>query len=900
MRSIVLRCRQKLVDGRQKARQSHDLGTPGRQIATVLSNLYDDIVTEIFEDATASYLGTRQLRGISLLAHGGFGRCDVSPYSDADMMLLTNRGSESMAAEIAKTLTRDLADIGIDPGLAIRRGSEACQLSWSDPRVYTSLTEMRLLAGSVSGYQRFYDKFRRGAMRRRKRVIENVVEARQTERRKWGETAYMLRPNVKRSRGGLRDIQSIRWIGFAKYGESDLPRLVGLGLLPAEDFRLVQTAYDFFLSLRHDLHFRTGKAVDVLDRHMQLDIAQSWGYQDGDGVLAVEKFMQDYFENARNVRYAQTYCVEELSHRGFIGRMSENVQSMRLEEDILMGPTRIWVTPSHLESFARSLPKVINLMALANFHDRRIDHQTWRAIRVAVKDRSLQTGLLQPELEDSGIESFKMLMGRPARLAPLLRRMHDLRVIEWLIPNFARLRGMLQFNAYHKYTVDAHSIRAVEAATDLANDATEPDRLDGFRRRYRRIEPKWLLHLTLLIHDIGKGFEEDHCVVGERMANEIGQRLKLTDDQTELMAWLVRHHLMVNDCAFRHNLNDPQIVLDFAKEVGSISRLEWLVVHTVADLMAVGPDVATDWKLGLIENLYERTRQYFDSKNLPGSPGDPEVTPRREALLEKLGKADLISVGGEPTLSVAGSLSPEKIEETIDSIPLSLLTRHDADVLAEAIMAARSLPDDSTLWVRGRRDEMVGGVHFIVLRREQASAVGTFSQAAGAMSALGLSICRAQIDRFGDFAWDDFWVSDLLAPDDSIHPERVENLTLKVSRLLNDEGDGMPPPPRRWSTSAREGITVLPSKVTFDNETIDRFTILSLFTYDSPSLLYRVTTKLAEHDLVLQFAKIDTHFDQIADVFYVTTSDGERLTDPAKQQTLRKEILAIAEDLAGE
>lgn len=889
MRPLVLRCREMLVEGRRKARVGHDCGTPGRQIATVLSNLYDDIVTEVYEDATSSFVGSRELSKISLLAHGGFGRCDVSPYSDADMMLLTDRGGESIAAEIAKTLIRDLGDIGIDPGLAIRRGKEACQLSWSDPRVYTSLTEVRLLSGSVSNYQAFYEKFRRGAMRRRNRVIAQVVEARQTERRKWGETAYMLRPNVKRSRGGLRDIQSIRWIGFAKYGESDLPRLVGLGLLPAEDFRLVQIAYDFFLSLRHDLHFRTGKSVDVLDRHLQLDLAASWGYRDKDGVLAVEQFMQEYFENARNVRYAAAYCVEELSHRGMAGRLSEFVQSMRLDDDIRMGPTRIWVAPGRLNNFVGSLPRVMDLMAFANLHDRRIDHQTWRAIRMAIKDRSLQRGHRQPELGNSGIESFKLLMGRPTRLATLLRRMHDLRVIEWLIPPFARIRGMLQFNAYHKYTVDAHSIRAVEAATALAEDAEEPDEYEGFRRLYRRIEPKWLFHLTLLIHDIGKGFEEDHCVVGERMAIDIAERLNLSADDTELMSWLVRHHLLVNDCAFRHDLSDPQIVLDFAKEVGSIRRLEWLVVHTVADLIAVGPDVATDWKLRLIEDLYTRTRRYFDSQNLPGSPSDPEIDRRREQL------------GNRLTMVLKdASISAETLTEMVDSIPLSLLTRHESEILVEAMVAAFDLSDEKMLWCRGRRDDTVGGIHFIILRREVATAVGTFSRAAGALSALGLTIRRAQIERFAHFAWNDFWVSDLLAPDDSIHPERVEDLTERVMSLLKNDDAAMPKPPKRWSTSAREGIEVMPSKVTFDNETIDRFTILSLFTYDSPSLLYRVTTVLADQGLVLLFAKIDTHFDQIADVFYLTTLDGERLTDPDRQSDVRRAILDVVEDLADE
>ena len=889
MRPLILRCREKLSAGRDRARRSHDAGTPGRQIATLLSNLYDDIVTETFDDALQTALRDgghpKSIKKISLVAHGGYGRCDVSPYSDADLMLLTTRGGENLAAEIAGHMTRDLGDIGIDPGLAIRRDREACQLSWADPRVFTSLTEMRLIGGSVSRYNAFYDRFRRGAMRRQKRIIAVVVEARREERRRWGESAYMLRPNVKRSRGGLRDVQSIRWIGFAKHGESDLTRLVRLGLLPTEDYRLVQMAYDFFLSLRHELHFRTGKAADVLDRHLQMDIAKNWGYADRDGALAVEQFMQDYFENARNVRYAAAYCVEELSQRSGVGRAAEWLRSVHLRDDILMGPTRIWVTAEAEPEFATSLPKVLTLMALANEHDRRIDHQTWRAIRGAVKSRQMHLGNLQTELVPEGIEAFKTLMDRPSRLAPLLRRMHDLRVIEWLIPMFGRIRGMLQFNAYHKYTVDAHSIRAVEAATSFGDEAAEnepADLLAGIRRRYGRIEPKWLLHLTLLIHDIGKGFEEDHCVVGERMAIEIGQRLEMTDEQTDMMAWLVRHHLIVNDCAFRHDLSDPQIVLEFAKEVGTIRRLEWLVVHTVADLMAVGPEVATDWKLRLIEDLYRRTRRYFDSQSLPGSPDDPELESQRRRVASMLSSID----------------PPAAVRGLVDQLPPSLLLRHRAEDLIETVTALDSLPDESTIWCGGALDPTAPGtVHFKVVRREEQLAIGTFARAAGVMSALGLTIRRAQVERLDAFSWNDFWVADLLAPDDSVDPERIERTTRRIESLLNQDDGSVPPPPRRWSTGpADPKVNVMPSKVTFDNDTIDRFTILSLFAYDSPSLLHRVTTVLAEHALVLQFAKIDTHFDQVADVFYVTTTDGGRLTDPDRQQRVRGAILEVVSE----
>ena len=655
MRPVVYQCREMLAEGRKRARANHESGTPGRQVSNQLADLYDDVVGEVWRAATEPYADDPNLSDLCLIAHGGFGRRDLAPYSDADVMLLANPSSERLAEKIIGDLTRDLGDVGVDPGLSIRRPGEACRLAWSDPVILTSLSESRLLAGSLHGYRRYFDQFRRGSMRRQKRLIKTAVESRREERRKWGETTYMLRPNVKRSRGSLRDIQLIRWIGFIRFGETDLERLVRLGLLPDEDFRAILRAYGFFLRIRHELHFRAGKSQDILDRPTQLEIAEAWGYQGDDAMLPVESFMQDYFDNARNVRYASSYCVEESIARSPASVIMETALSRKADHAVRIGPSLIWVTRDALTHFSRSLAGVLRLMALANHHNRRIEHRTWRAIRYAMQDRTLS------EPDDESITAFMDLLSDSTRLADLLRRLHELRVIEQLIPEFKRLRGMLQFNAYHKYTVDAHSIRAVEAATNFEDDP------GGIGRRYRRLEDKSLLHLTLLIHDIGKGYSEDHCVVGERIAEKVAQRLKLSERDGETMAWLVRNHLLVNDTAFRHDLNDPTIVLNFAKEVGSIRRLQLLVVHSVADLIAVGPDVATDWKLNLVEDLYRRTRRYFDSGALPGSPNDPEIEKKRVRLEEELKQLE----------------APQKCFDSLDELPLALLSRCETDHLAK-------------------------------------------------------------------------------------------------------------------------------------------------------------------------------------------------------------------------
>tara|TARA_R110002049_G_scaffold2750_10_gene22424 strand:- start:61244 stop:63853 length:2610 start_codon:yes stop_codon:yes gene_type:complete len=867
MRDVVVRCRKRLQQGREKCREQHDNGAMGFQVSTRMADLYDDLVLEVWDQAVSEYEGDSQLSGLALVAHGGFGRRDLAPYSDADLMLLTTSKSTPLAEKIAGTLTRDLVDVGFQVGFSIRRPSEACKLSWADAVIFSSLTESRLLGGSLAVYSRFFPMLRQGAMRRRNSLIKQVIAARREERQKWGETNYLLRPNVKRSRGGLRDIQLVRWIGFMRTGEVELDRLVQLGALFEEDFRVLRRAYEFMLRLRNELHFRARRSQDVLDRPTQLEIADAWGYTGKEGVLPVEQFMQDYFDNTRNVRYASAFFTDDARTRPVLSWLVETVRSRAIGDHIRMGPTHIWVTEKSLEQFATSLPDVLRLMSLANQHRRRISHRTWQAIRLAMQDREPT----KPGPETIG--AFLSLLSKPGRLASLLRRLHELRVIDQLIPAFKRTRGLLQFNAYHKFTVDEHCIRSVEAATEMQDQET------AMGRRYRRLKDKPLLHLALLIHDIGKGYEEDHCIVGARIARETAERLELDPASSEILEWLVLKHLVVNTVALRHDLSDPQIVLAFAKEVGSIRRLELLIVHGIADLIAVGPGTLTDWKLNLIEELYIRTRRYFESGNLPGED-DSQQDAHREKIRRKLVKR----------------AAPQRCLDLLESFPLSLMRRYPADEMCDRLLAVAEMfqRDDHTLCT-GKYDPRTSSTCYTIICRERLP-VGTVARVTGALTICGTEILRAGVATIDDnLVWDDFWVQD---PDYPGEPPkvRIDQVCECVRNLVDNPDQPVPPYRRTWGdqqTREPDSVNVLPSKVVFDNETMDQYTILSFFAYDQVGLLHRITSALAEQKVILNFAKIDTHLDQVADVFYVTELDGSKIESEERQQQVRQSLLHV-------
>ncbi len=860
---VVLRARQQLREGRVKIRQRHDQGANGYQVCTQVTDLFDRVVLDIWNDAISSRGLVKLASRVALIAHGGYGRCDLAPFSDVDLMLVPARGMAGEIQPLASVLSRNIVDAGLQLGFSVRRPDEACRLAWKDPVIYSSLTESRFLAGSVQVYESFFNSLRQGARRRRNRLVEAVQEARREERAKWGETNYLLRPNVKRSRGGLRDLQLIRWIGFAREGETDLERLVKLDSLPAEDYERIRSAQEFLLRLRNELHFANGRSQDVLDRPTQMRISEKWGYQPHEGRLPVEMFMQDYFEHTRNVRYASAYVYADSQSMSLWARLYETVMSRRIDQAIRLGPYHVWVVGRCLDQFAGDLAEVLRLMDLANRHSRRISHRTWQAIRAAMAQRPPGVP------DDSAVRSFLSLMSRPGRLPELLRQLHELRVLEQFVPAMRRARGLLQFNEYHKYTVDRHCIRAVEAATDFESG------VGPFRDLYRRLDDKLMLHLSLLIHDLGKGFPEDHSDVGKGIAADTAKVLGLDEAGSETLQWLVHKHLLMHYAAFRHDLNDPQIISKFTSEVGSIERLELLTLMSIADLTAVGPDVLTGWKADLIEELYSRTSAYLQTGKLPGQPST-QSTKKRNEIRERLKLAE----------------ASEQAMAFLDELPESAVIRPMPEFVANLILDTVGADPQPTAVCRGRFDIGRGAAEYTVVMRQKDQPIGIFAKATGALAACGLSILKAEIASLGDgWIWDTFLVEDCDSA--AKHDAHIAYTGERVTQILI--GAKSPPPLRRfWSpTNEREleKVKLQPAEVDFDNDTTDRYTILLLFAYDRPGLLARIAAVLASLKVVLHFAKIDTHLDQAVDVFYISELDGSKITAPERLNQIRGELL---------
>ncbi len=869
MRPSVVRSRQLLAEGREKVRAQHERGTLGIQVCAHLTDLFDTVVLDVFEAALEDLDPdvAQQLRaGISLVPHGGYGRRDASPFSDVDLMLLYTKQVAKLVQPLARRLQMDLTDAGLALGFNPRTPSQAVSLAISDPVIFTSLAESRFLAGSVTVYSKFVDAFRSESNRRCKSLVDAIRLARRAEREKYGNTVYMLEPNVKRSRGALRDYQLLRWVGFARYGESEPQALRRSGNLSEVDLRNLRNALAFLLRMRNDLHFNSGKAKDVLERVEQLRLAEKYGYQGSEGLLPVEEFMRDYFVHTRNIRNITSHFVAGARQYNSLVGFLAPVFAKTIDGDFRVGPVHISTTKKGLEKVRGDLVETLRLMELANLYNRRIEHRTWEIIRTTMMASE------EMEVTDEAKQRFMALLTRPGRLGSLVLRLHELRVLERFVPGFDHARGLLQFNDYHKYTVDVHSLKAVDFVTTFQN------RKDNLGSVYRSIKRKETLHLALLVHDLGKGFPEDHSEVGLRLAAETAEHLGLAERMTERVKFLVHKHLMMAHLAFRRDTSDQSVVVKFAVEVGSPEVLKMLYVLTCADMASVSPDLLNDWKLNVLTELYHSAMTYLAGDGSAISANNVEQSRRKRV-------AEMIDQNGDS----------EWYEQQVEALPPAYLAATPPETIAEELERLRKVTsEEPKAWSRYLEDRQVLEIS---VGAYPPTELGTFHRLTGALTSQGLQILSAQINTLaGGLVLDRFLVTDM---DHQGTPPaaRVETILEKLVGTVR--GDANEPPTFRtlWKDRGGESnYSQLPTQIQFDNDTSENFTVLDIFAHDRMGLLYTITRTLSEMGISIAVAKIGTYLDQVVDVFYITGPDGKKVEDEQQLARIRDRLLADIEE----
>jgi [protein-PII] uridylyltransferase len=805
---------------------------------------------------------------LSVIAVGGYGRGEMAPFSDVDLLFLTPYKITAWAESVIESMLYMLWDLKLKVGHASRTVKECIRLGTDDFTIRTAMLEHRFLAGDTALAQKLEQRLRTDLYKGTGReFVEAKLAEREARHNKHGQR-YVVEPNVKEGKGGLRDLQSLFWIAKYVHGVKDAADLVGLGVFTEDEFKGFVAAEDFLWAVRGHLHLLSGRPTEQLTFDMQVQVAEAMGYEDGKGRRAVEIFMQQYFLHATEVG--------DLT-RIFLTKMEAD----HVKADPL------------LERIFRRRPKtkkgyeVVN-NRLAVFDDAAFLSDKLNLLRIF--EEALRTGMLiHPDamrlikanlhLIDEDMRQtpeavtifFDLLLkhGNPERA---LRRMNELGVLGAFLPEFQYIIAMMQFNMYHSFTVDEHIIQCIATLSQIERGELEEDLPVASSILKRGVDRK-VLYTALLLHDIGKGRPEDHSILGAQMARKIAPRLGLGKADTDTVEWLIRYHLLMSDMAQKRDIADPRTVRDFAKAVQTVKRLDLLCVLTVCDIRGVGPNVWNNWKAVLIRGLYRQTRRALET-GLEDLNRENRGAEAKRALREALVDWPRKDIQTE-------------IARHYDPYWQGLhVTAHK--VFAEMLRDVKD--DEIRIDLHPDEDRDATRACFVM-----ADHPGIFSRLAGALALVGANVVDARSFTTKDgMVTDAFWIQD--SEGNPYDVSRLPRLRKTIEQTLRGEVVTRDAMKSRDKVKKRERAFKVPTHITFDNEGSEIYTIIEVDTRDRPGLLYDLARTLAASNVYIANAVIATYGEQVVDTFYVKDMFGLKYYSQTKQRTLEKRLRAAIDE----
>ena len=855
------------LDGRVQISSCFEKSPFSARLATTSYCFLTDQIVRAAYEAILQYLHPPGVATTSerlvLIAVGGYGRGEMAPYSDVDLLFAVPYKMTGWAESIIESILYILWDLKLKVGHASRTVKDCMRLAREDFTIRTSLVEMRYILGAEEVFESLRDQLRENLF---KDSAGDFTEAKLIERadrhRKQGGQRYVVEPNVKEGKGGLRDLQSLFWIEKYVNGVFQARQLVEAGVFTIEEYSTFRSAEDFLWAVRCHLHLITKRAMDQLTFDLQVEVADRMGYKDKSGRRAVEHFMQAYFRHATKVGELTRIFLTamEAAHVKTIpalGNLLKRKPKVRAGYHIVQNRLAIANTALFLQDelnllrlFEEGLrtkllihPDAMRLVA-ANLH--RIDirmRNSGEAVRIFC--------------------DLLLKHGNPERS---LRRMNELGVLSAFIPEFEPIVAMMQFNMYHSYTVDEHTIQTISHLAAIERRELEEELpvvsaiLEGGLNRK-------VLYVALLLHDIGKGRSADHSVLGAKIARDVAPRLGLKSLEVETVEWLVRHHLLMSDMAQKRDIADPRTVRDFAKAVQSVKRLDLLTVLTVCDISGVGPGVWNNWKAVLIRALYRQTRKALETglEDLNRENRGTEAKKNLRASLPEWPKGDVR-------------------RETNRHYPPYWQGLH---VTAHVIFAdlLRDIPEGSIrMDLQPDEDRDATRICFAM-----ANHPGAFSRITGALALSRANIVDARTFTSKDgFATAVFWVQD-----SDGHPyeeARLGRLQTLIEETLHGKVVARDEIKSRDKIKKRERAFRVPTSISFDNQGSEIYTIIEVDTRDRLGLLYDLTRTLANANVNISSAVIATYGEQVVDVFYVKDMFGLKYHSKPKCDILEEKL----------
>lgn len=806
---------------------------------------------------------------LSVLAVGGYGRMELAPHSDIDLLFLTPWKITPWAESVIETMLYILWDLKLKVGHASRTVKDCLRLGRDDITIRTALLEHRFLCGDEPIAAELRHRLRQDLFRTTGReFIEAKLDERAERHKRQGGQRYMLEPNVKEGKGGLRDLQTLYWIAKYIHGVGEASELVAEGVFRREEYEKFAAAEDFLWAVRCHMHRIAGRAVEKLSFDMQVEVAARMGYHDAGGRRAVEHFMQDYFRHATHVgevtrvfltAMEARHLKREASLAGLLKRRRKTPAGYRMERGRL--------AIADPESFLKDKLNLLRLFE-EGLRSGVLIHPD--AMRLVTANLDLIDSEMREDPE--AVRIFLDLMLKHGNPERALRRMNELGVLAAFLPEFEPIVAMMQFNVYHHYTVDEHTIQTISILAQIERGELIEELPLSSSILKAGVNRK-VLYVALLLHDIGKGRPEDHAILGAQIARRVCPRLGLTAEECETVEWLVRYHLFMSDMAQKRDIADPRTVRDFAKVVKTKKRLDLLTVLTVCDIRGVGPNTWNNWKAMLLRRLHADTTVALEA-GLENVNRENRTDEAKRTLREALADWDARDLRAETArhydpywqgLSTgAHQIFARLLKDIPDNeIRVDIEPDHDHD----ATRACFALQDHP----------------------------GIFSRLAGALALSGANVVDARTYTSKDgYATAIFWVQD--GDGHPYDPTRIPRLKQTIEKILKGEVVAREAFKDRDKIKKSERQFRFPTHITFDNEGSDIYTIVEVDTRDRPALLYDLTRTLAANNIYIASAVIATYGAQVVDSFYVKDMFGLKLHSKQKQESLEKKLrAAIAE-----
>lgn len=845
-----------------------------REAIRAYSYLSDCIIKAAYHTATDiihPLANPTESQHLSVLAVGGYGRGEMAPESDIDLMFLTPYKITGWAESVIESMLYILWDLRLKIGYSSRTIPDCLRLGTDDFTIRTALLEHRWLAGNTQLaaelYHRLWNDLFSGTERE---YTEAKLEERETRHEKQGGQRYMVEPNVKEGKGGLRDLQSLYWIAKYLYRVSNSHDLVAHGLFTDEEFATFAKAENFLWAVRCQLHLIGKRQNDKLSFDLQVEVAERLGYADTAARRGVEIFMQDYFRHATAVGDLTRIFLSKLEaahikSRPLLQRMFR--RKRKLKDGYREAHGRLAI-----EDETAFLADPVNLLRIFDEGLRTglLIHPD--AMRLVTAHLDLITD--EVRADPAAQKLFLGLMLRHDNPDRALRRMNELGVLPAFIPEFEPIVAMMQFNMYHHYTVDEHTIQCISHLARIERgELTEALPIassilkEGVNRR--------VLYVALLLHDIGKGRSEDHSIIGAKIARKVAPRLGLKPREVDTVEWLVRYHLLMSDMAQKRDIADPRTVRDFAKAVQVRERLDLLCVLTVCDIHGVGPGTWNNWKASLLRALYRQTLNAMEN-------GLEDINREQRGSDAKRNLRKALKGWDTKALSV----------ETARHYPPYWQGLHVTAHVVFANLLRDVVGEDGKIGIDLHPDEDRDATRACFVMADHP---GIFSRLAGALALVGANVVDARTYTSKDgYATAVFWIQD--AEGHPFATERLPRLRRTILRTLAGEVIAREEFKSRDKVKKRERAFRVPTHITFDNEGSEIYTIIEVDTRDRPGLLYDLTRTLAENNVYIASAVIVTYGEQVVDTFYVKDMFGLKFYSEDKRNALETKLrTAISE-----